>query len=38
MVWQRIKEIGGTPEQITAMLPIGRMGKPEELVAAVIFL
>jgi NAD(P)-dependent dehydrogenase (short-subunit alcohol dehydrogenase family) len=38
MIWQWIKETGGTPEQITAMLPIGRMGKPEELVAAVMFL
>jgi NAD(P)-dependent dehydrogenase (short-subunit alcohol dehydrogenase family) len=38
MIWQWIDETGTKPEQITAALPIGRMGKPEELVAAVMFL
>jgi NAD(P)-dependent dehydrogenase (short-subunit alcohol dehydrogenase family) len=38
MIWQWIQETGGKPEQIEAMLPVGRMGKPEELVAAVMFL
>jgi NAD(P)-dependent dehydrogenase (short-subunit alcohol dehydrogenase family) len=38
MIWQWIKEMGSKPEQFTASLPIGRMGKPEELVAAVMFL
>jgi NAD(P)-dependent dehydrogenase (short-subunit alcohol dehydrogenase family) len=38
MIWQWIAETGAKPEQIAASLPIGRMGKPEELVAAVLFL
>jgi NAD(P)-dependent dehydrogenase (short-subunit alcohol dehydrogenase family) len=38
MIWQWIEETGTKPEQIAAALPIGRMGKPEELVAAVLFL
>jgi NAD(P)-dependent dehydrogenase (short-subunit alcohol dehydrogenase family) len=38
MIWQWIAETGTTADQIAASLPIGRMGKPEELVAAVLFL
>jgi len=38
MIWQWISETGTSPEQIMAALPVGRMGKPEELVAAVLFL
>lgn len=38
MIWQWIAETGTKPEQIAASLPIGRMGKSEELVAAVMFL
>jgi NAD(P)-dependent dehydrogenase (short-subunit alcohol dehydrogenase family) len=38
MIWQWIQETGMTPEQVAAGLPIGRMGKSEELVAAVMFL
>lgn len=38
MIWQWIDETGTSPEQIMAALPIGRMGKPAELVAAVMFL
>jgi NAD(P)-dependent dehydrogenase (short-subunit alcohol dehydrogenase family) len=38
IIWQRISETGTRPEQIIAALPVGRMGKPEELVAAVMFL
>jgi NAD(P)-dependent dehydrogenase (short-subunit alcohol dehydrogenase family) len=38
MIWQWIAETGTTPQQIMAALPVGRMGKPEELVAAVMFL
>jgi len=29
---------GITPEQLTSMFPVGRMGRPEELVAAVRYL
>lgn len=38
MISQWIAETGSTPEKIAAALPIGRMGKAEELVAAVMFL
>jgi NAD(P)-dependent dehydrogenase (short-subunit alcohol dehydrogenase family) len=38
MIWQWIDETGTSPEQIMAALPVGRMGKPAELVAAVMFL
>jgi NAD(P)-dependent dehydrogenase (short-subunit alcohol dehydrogenase family) len=38
MIWQWINETGTSPEQITAALPVGRMGKAQELVAAVMFL
>jgi NAD(P)-dependent dehydrogenase (short-subunit alcohol dehydrogenase family) len=38
MIWQWIDETGTKPEQITAAMPMGRMGKAEELVAAVMFL
>jgi NAD(P)-dependent dehydrogenase (short-subunit alcohol dehydrogenase family) len=38
MIWQWIKETGTSPQQIMAALPVGRMGKAEELVAAVMFL
>jgi NAD(P)-dependent dehydrogenase (short-subunit alcohol dehydrogenase family) len=38
MIWQWINETGTRPEQITGALPVGRMGRPEELVAAVMFL
>jgi NAD(P)-dependent dehydrogenase (short-subunit alcohol dehydrogenase family) len=37
MIWQWIKETGGPPQQFVASLPIGWMGKPEELVAGVMF-
>ena len=38
MIWQWLKETGTKPEQIISALPVRRMGKPEELVAAVMFL
>ena len=38
MIWQWIRETGTSPEQITSALPVGRMGKAAELVAAVMFL
>jgi NAD(P)-dependent dehydrogenase (short-subunit alcohol dehydrogenase family) len=38
MIWQWISETGTSPEQIKAALPVGRMGSPDELVAAVMFL
>jgi NAD(P)-dependent dehydrogenase (short-subunit alcohol dehydrogenase family) len=38
MIWQWIAETGASPQQIMAALPVGRMGRPEELVAAVMFL
>jgi len=38
MIWQWISQTGTSPQQITAALPVGRMGRPEELVAAVMFL
>jgi NAD(P)-dependent dehydrogenase (short-subunit alcohol dehydrogenase family) len=38
MIWQWIAETGATPAAIAASLPVGRLGKPEELVAAVLFL
>ena len=38
MIWQWIEETGTRPEQIMAALPVGRMGKPAELIAAVMFL
>ena len=38
MIWQWIRETGTSPQQISAALSVGRMGKPAELVAAVMFL
>jgi len=38
MIWQWIAETGTSPQQIMAALPVGRMGRPQELVAAVMFL
>ena len=38
MIWQWLNETGAKPEQIISALPVRRMGKPEELVAAVMFL
>lgn len=38
MIWQWIEQEGVTAEQIATALPVGRTGRPEELVAAVLFL
>ena len=38
MIWRFLDSQGITPEQLTSMFPIGRMGRPEELVAAVRYL
>jgi NAD(P)-dependent dehydrogenase (short-subunit alcohol dehydrogenase family) len=38
MISQWIGETGTSPEQIMVALPVGRMGRPEELVTAVMFL
>jgi NAD(P)-dependent dehydrogenase (short-subunit alcohol dehydrogenase family) len=38
MIWQWIGETGTSPQQIMAALPVGRMGRSEEFVAAVMFL
>ena len=38
MIWRFLDSQGIAPEQLVSMLPIGRMGRPEELVAAVRYL
>jgi NAD(P)-dependent dehydrogenase (short-subunit alcohol dehydrogenase family) len=38
MIWRFLDSQGIAPEQLTSMFPIGRMGRPEELVAAVRYL
>jgi len=38
MIWRFLNSQGFTAEQLTSMFPIGRMGRPEELVAAVRYL
>jgi NAD(P)-dependent dehydrogenase (short-subunit alcohol dehydrogenase family) len=35
MIWRFLDSQGIAPDQLVAMFPIGRMGRPEELVAAV---
>ena len=38
MIWRFLDSQGVTPEQLMSVFPIGRMGRPEELVAAVRYL
>jgi NAD(P)-dependent dehydrogenase (short-subunit alcohol dehydrogenase family) len=38
MIWRFLDSQGLAPEQLVSMFPIGRMGRPEELVAAVRYL
>jgi NAD(P)-dependent dehydrogenase (short-subunit alcohol dehydrogenase family) len=38
MIWRFLDSQGIAPEQLVCMFPIGRMGRPEELVAAVRYL
>ena len=38
MIWRFLDEQGIPPEQLASMFPIGRMGRPQELVAAVRYL
>jgi NAD(P)-dependent dehydrogenase (short-subunit alcohol dehydrogenase family) len=38
MIWRFLDAQGIAPEQLVSMFPIGRMGRPEELVAAVRYL
>ena len=38
MIWRFLDAQGITPEQLVSMFPVGRMGRPEELVAAVRYL
>lgn len=38
MIWRFLDDQGVAPEQLVSMFPIGRMGRPEELVAAVRYL
>jgi NAD(P)-dependent dehydrogenase (short-subunit alcohol dehydrogenase family) len=38
MIWRFLDSQGITPEQLMSVFPIGRMGRPEELVAAVRYL
>ena len=38
MIWRFLDSQGIAPEQLVSMFPIGRMGRPEELVAAVRYL
>jgi NAD(P)-dependent dehydrogenase (short-subunit alcohol dehydrogenase family) len=38
MIWRFLDSQGITADQLTSMFPIGRMGRPEELVAAVRYL
>jgi NAD(P)-dependent dehydrogenase (short-subunit alcohol dehydrogenase family) len=38
MIWRFLDSQGIAPEQLISMFPIGRMGRPEELVAAIRYL
>jgi NAD(P)-dependent dehydrogenase (short-subunit alcohol dehydrogenase family) len=38
MIWRFLDSQGITPEQLMSVFPIGRRGRPEELVAAVRYL
>jgi NAD(P)-dependent dehydrogenase (short-subunit alcohol dehydrogenase family) len=38
MIWRFLDSQGIAPQQLVSMFPIGRMGRPEELVAAVRYL
>lgn len=38
MIWRFLDSQGVTPEQLMSVFPLGRMGRPEELVAAVRYL
>ena len=38
MIWRFLDSQGIKPEQLMSVFPIGRMGTPEELVAAVRYL
>ena len=38
MIWRYLESQNVTPDQLAAAFPIGRMGRPEELVAAVKYL
>jgi NAD(P)-dependent dehydrogenase (short-subunit alcohol dehydrogenase family) len=38
MIWRFLDSQGIAPEQLVSMFPIGRMGRPEELIAAVRYL
>ncbi len=38
MIWRFLDDQGIKPEQLAASFPVGRMGRPEELVAAVFYL
>jgi NAD(P)-dependent dehydrogenase (short-subunit alcohol dehydrogenase family) len=38
MIWRFLDSQGISPQQLVSMFPIGRMGRPEELVAAVRYL
>jgi NAD(P)-dependent dehydrogenase (short-subunit alcohol dehydrogenase family) len=38
MIWRFLDSEGIPPEQLMSVFPIGRMGRPEELVAAVRYL
>ncbi len=35
---ERLRELGIAPEKISALIPAGRLGKPEELAALAAFL
>jgi NAD(P)-dependent dehydrogenase (short-subunit alcohol dehydrogenase family) len=38
MIWRFLDDQGITPEQLATSFPVGRMGRPEELTAAVMYL
>jgi len=38
MIWRFLDSQGITAEQLATSFPVGRMGRPEELVAAVMYL
>jgi NAD(P)-dependent dehydrogenase (short-subunit alcohol dehydrogenase family) len=38
MIWRFLDDQGIAPKRLVSMFPIGRMGRPEELVAAVRYL